>query len=83
MKLNDWVRITDNISQELFIKCQKIISEENTVIYDSEIYNFGGFYLKDCKIEIWESKVNEFLYTRMVIIVLPVHDIFIQKNIKM
>lgn len=43
MKLNDWVRITDNISQELFIKCQKIISEENTVIYDSEIYNFGGF----------------------------------------
>lgn len=59
--LHRWYKITDSLGQNLFIFIDKIISDYE-VVFDSEIYNFTGLYLKDCKIEEWEPDKSEYCW---------------------
>lgn len=63
MKFNEnrWYQITVSIGQTTYIFTDKVISDTE-VVFDCEIYNFAGLYLKDCKIEEWEPDEGEYCW---------------------
>lgn len=63
MKFNKdrWYRITDSIDQNTFIFIDKVISDTE-VVFDCEIYNFEGLYLRDCTVKYWEPHEGEYCW---------------------
>lgn len=52
--LHRWYKITDSFGQNLFVFVDKIISEYE-IVFDCEIYNFKGLYLRDCTVKYWNQ----------------------------
>lgn len=59
---NDWIVLTDSIKQKLYLFVDKKFyeGEQLCIISDSDIYNLDGLYLKDCNLEVWSPKHQEY-----------------------
>lgn len=58
---NDWIVLTDNIGQKTFLYVEKKFYEGDQlcIVFDCDIYNLDGHYLKDCDLKVWEPKFGE------------------------
>lgn len=61
-KEKDWLVLTDSIGQKmyLFVDRKFYDGKQLHIVYDCDIYNLDGYYLKDCSLEVWKPKISEF-----------------------
>lgn len=60
-KVGDWIVLTDSIGQKTFLYVEKkeYDGQQLCVVFDCEVYNLDGLYLKDCDLKVWEPKIGE------------------------
>ena len=57
-KEKDWIVMTDDIGQKTFLYVESKL-DDDSIVFDCEIYNLNGIYLKDCTLQVWKPRIGE------------------------